>query len=117
MAGLIGPTIVEQHGAGGCGGSCRTVQWGHERRLRCCAAEGLADVESRLQVARIRSWNEGRWPISIAIERRSAARRAMTSSGLRSGATWHITRARSCWYSGISAWMAGTHSDRDASRG
>ena len=33
----------------------------------------------------------------------------MTGGGLRSGARLHITRARSCWCSGPSAWMAGTY--------
>ena len=59
MAGPVGPAIVEERGAGGCGGfSSRDVgvyrvRWRrYEQRLCCCAAAGLAN-ELHLQVARI----------------------------------------------------------------
>ena len=41
----------------------------------------------------------------------------MTGGGLRSGARLHITRARLCWCSGASTWMAGTHSDQRRMKG
>ena len=100
MAGLVGLAIIEERGGGfsparGAGAGVYSGGGANDAFV-VVPLRGSPISSAACKSLALRSWNEWRWLISIAIERRSAAKRAMTSGGLRSGARLRITCARSC---------------------